>query len=411
MNLGKDRLSDTELLDFLILLLAFESSGYKLPRLLGEVASKEYPVPEGIRILASRFKVLEKVIPDDSTALRKLAELYGGSRVSDFLRGYSEVMIISGDTIRYVESYLEQLIAVIRAKLENTMRIIESVFEGIMLFLFGLIALTIMPVQGLSTRFLLMLLPLSGVASYIVVLRVSEDILTQSSIEHIASIMLVFLTMVVYNQQLALIHLVLVALVFSVLSLRVRREVELEREVLTMLEEAFSMTKQGIPIDQVIRQLDFKNEELRLFKKSFIHGYLDGNILSKLPPFARRILTYTTIPSNYSSNHDRIVAYTLRFAESVRDTRIRVEKRGLSYIVYSLIFPAVVLISYTLIKPLASTTGFMLNRDTVRSIAYISFFNSFVLSTGVSGIGLFRKIKITLLGIAVMLIIVLAPIL
>ena len=402
--------SELEFMEFLTLLLAFETSGLRLPRLLVEIAEGRVEASGYIKELANKFKVLEKTMMEDYSALRKLAELAGSPMVADFLRGYSEVATTSGETLRFVESYLERVSSYLESRLEGMLRFMEGVYEGLMLAVFGLVALSVVPMAGVNPRMLTSAIILAALASYSIVLKVSENVLTLSRVEHIATITLMGLTLVTeLGGTWTLLHMLLLALALVLVAPLARRAVEIEKNVVDFLEEAFSMTRHGIPLEQVFHHVEFGSDPLKLLKRVLLLGYDYVQLLGALPDLARRALYQLLAPLQYTSKHEKISSYVLRFVELISDARARLERRGLTYMVYSFIFPAVVYVSYALVHSMSKTIGGAIDFGQAKVIAYSTFFNTFTLAVSISGIGLFRSRKIGLLLFGSLLAIVLLP--
>jgi|GEM_PF-2614459 len=403
-------ISEIELMDFLTLLLAFETGGLRLPRLLEEVAEGRVEAGGYIRALALKYKALERTALDDYTALRKLADSTGSAWLADFLRGYSEVATTSGETARFVESYLEKTSLSLRMKLENMLKLVEGVYEGLMLAVFGLIALTVIPFPGVGTMFLSTAVVMVAVLSYLVVLKISGDTLTLSRLEHFASIILVGSTLIVILVKGGLLlHFTLVLATVILLSPRVRRLVEVEGDVVGFLEEAFSMTRHGMTLDQVLHYVEFEDKSLRLFKKTLLLGHEPGSLLDAFPALARMVLRNLTTPLKYTIRHEKVSSYVLKFVELVSEARVGLRKKGFTYMVYSFIFPATVFVTYFLVHPMTAVAGYAMSLQEAKAIAYTAFFNTYLLAANISGIGLFRSWKTSLICIGALSAIILFP--
>jgi len=403
-------ISEIELMDFLTLLLAFETGGLKLPRLLEEVAEGRVEAGDYVRGLALKYKVLERTVLDDYTALRKLADSTGSAWFADFLRGYSEVATTSGETARFVESYLEKTSLSLRVRLENMLKLVEGVYEGLMLAVFGLIALTVIPLTGVSTTFLSMVVVMAAILSYLIVLKISDNALTLSRLEHFASAILMSSTLVaILVKGGLLLHFTLVLATVILLSPRVRRLVRVERDVVGFLEEAFSMTRHGVTLDQVLHYVEFEDESLRLFKKTLLLGHEPGSLLDAFPALARMILRILTTPLKYTPRHEKVSSHVLKFVELVSEARVGLEKKGFTYMVYSFIFPATVFVTYFLVHPMIAVVRYAMSLQEAKAIAYTAFFNTYLLAANISGIGLFRSWKTSLICIGALSAIILFP--
>ncbi|MCD6301445.1 MAG: hypothetical protein J7L82_05175, partial [Staphylothermus sp.] len=321
-------------------------------------------------------------------SIRRLAVHVPSDKIREFLRGYSEILISTNDTLAYISSYLEEEFAAIRTKVSNTLNLIDSLYEGFLIILLGLIVYSLMPLVYFSPSLLALLIVLIGIVSHIIALRVTSLAVRENN--SLCKFVIDFLIIGIYPLLAVFLpcNILVHALIF-VVSATILRSMDtsdrIENEAINFVEELYSDARQGIPMDVAIINSSKRRGGFLTKIADFLKmGLKPWEILStfKLPLLVKKIFLLVLTPIEYSRNHQKHLGYVLTMLDNVRSLRRSLSERSNFYFLYILTIPIVVIVFFKTFVEInsglvRSPTDYML----VRNTAYIAVYEATVIAS------------------------------
>ncbi len=395
---------ENEFLDFLSLLITLESSGLRLDNVFEEASRNRLVIPSSYARLAREYTLLSRVNPDPYTCLRMLSRRIPSQRIASFIRGYSEVLISSNDTLSYVESFLKEEFNGLKSRIEHYSIMLDNLFESYMVVLLGLLVYSLLPltpIPPLLIGFLLMMI--TGFAFYIVYRLSSLAMFHNSYLVLIPTLILVFTTplLLVLPYQFIVLHLLVTIIIGSILYIVTNGFLSVEESTFNLLEELYASVRQGLPMDHAMIRMGSRHgypvdmivEMLRLgFKPIEIVRVL------RLPPLSKRIVGLVLAPIEYSRGFPGYLGYILGVVDGIRGLRRVLSERGRIYYVYVLLIMVVVYVMVRIFNNLGMLEGF--DTGFVKNLSYVSIFESLIIASIISRGYWFRSIATYLLLVA-----------
>lgn len=336
-----------QLLDFLSISLTLEANGLRLDNIFEEAVKNNLRLPSSYEKLAKIHHVISNMIPDPYTSIRKLAEIVPSKRVQRFLRGYSEVLITTNDTLSYVESVLKEEINGLEIRVANTLAIIDSLFEGLLIALLSIIVFGMMPVLSIPWPILFVVVIGLGMTSYMFAYKLTSHALwfEDDLILLLSLITILFIPVLLVSGIITPIVATATVSFFTVLSMLLNKPYgELESSTLVLLEDLYTEARQGVPIDYaLVRMEDNWGEPVKSIKNLLLQGVKPVRIVNMLrfPPLSSKILSLILGPVEFSRSHEKHLGYTLRVVDSIRSLRRKLFERGRMYYIYILTLPVI----------------------------------------------------------------------
>ncbi|OYT41069.1 MAG: hypothetical protein B6U89_00090 [Desulfurococcales archaeon ex4484_58] len=382
---------ENEFLDFLSILLTLEASGLRLDNVFEEAFNRRLVLPSSYNVLARDYIFLSKINPDPYTCLRKLADRIPSDRVREFFRGYSEVLISTNDTLRYVESFLRDEFNSLKNRINSYIGFLDNLFEAYMILLLGIVVYSILPFTFFPPYLVLFFIIGLSIASFLVALKLlSLAMVTYDNIVFTATLALLAGSpvIVLLGDMFWVVHLIIVLLIGLVLLFMTRYIVSVENKFIILLEDLYSETRQGVSIDYaLIRVGDRYGDPVSRIVDLLKLGLKPIEIVKslKLPVLSSRVLSLTLAPIEYSRGGGGYLGYVLGIVEGIKGLRRTLEERGRIYYLYVLFLLIVVYVMYRLFSRVDGSM-FMFNVDGlfIKNIAYISLFESIVIAGVVS---------------------------
>lgn len=336
-----------QFLDFLSISLTLEANGLRLDNVFDEAVKGNLKLPSSYEKLAKIHHAISNTIPDPYTSIRKLAEIVPSKRVQKFLRGYSEVLITTNDTLSYVESMLKEEINGLETRITNTLATIDSLFEGLLITLLSILVFGMIPVLSIPWPILFIVIVGLGTTSYLLACKLTshalwfeDDILLLLSFITILLIPVLLVTGIITP----IVATVIVSF-FTVLAMLLNKPYsELESSTLVLVEDLYTEARQGVPIDYaLLRMGDNWGEPVKSIKNLLLQGVKPVRIVNtlRLPPLPSKILGLILGPIEFSRSHEKHLGYTLRIVDSIRSLRRKLFERGRMYYVYVLTLPII----------------------------------------------------------------------
>ncbi len=339
-------------LDFLTIILTFESNGVRLDETLMLAGEDKIVLPKPYDELAKRFKALIDVVPDPYTCIRRISDTIPSRRVKGFFRGYSEVLVTTNDTLSYVNSALEREIEGRIAHINNLLSLIESLYEGLLIMILGVIVYSITPINPINPLLLALIFSIIGVSGYLLTNVLVRSGYWRSDLwSDLAGLLLLFTAPIILftHHEVDFIIPVILGVLTVYGYLEYRRIVDFENYIDTLVEELYSDARQGLPIDTSMVKLSRGGPgEIGLFGRllSYGYSYRDLKGLINTSPFVEKIIGLTFTPLEYSSRHERHLGYVLKIMDSIKMFRRRLYERSRLYYIYALTIPVVVYAMY-----------------------------------------------------------------
>ncbi len=341
---------EEEYADFLSSLLVYEANGMRLDEVLDYAASGDLVLPDAFIPFAKLYSSTARIINDPYTVIRRLAGAVPSRRISEFLKGYSEVLITTNDTRHYVESALRGELQRMNEGVRNTLTYVDSLYEGLMILLLSMIVYSYLPLAGIPPLFAGLSLTIIGVAGYMLVSIVSGRALRPSSMVVEAGTLGIMAAapLILLGQKLPAITIILAYTTLSALSIPVYRRLgRLDAEADILLEEVYAALSQKMPLDQAFIKASGKlSAPFKTLRNLLLMGYNyeEARRTVRLTPYANRILGLLLAPVKYSASSVGHVGYVLGISGGVRGLRNSLAERSRVYYVYALTLPAVLIV-------------------------------------------------------------------
>ena len=346
-----DKCLENHYLDFLVYLAGFEASGLKIYNLFESLDNRELHLGECYSVLASSYLVLERSLGDPHIALRKLAEFVKYSDLSSFLRGYSSVLVTSGDTRIYVESALKQELAKYKTKINETLRLLETLYEALLVAVFGVLFIAALPIGAYTQVVGGLLIYFIGFVGYFFSLEIVKKLYYAISTTTILLDALFFVASLfsIINYYASIVSIAMLVIFHIHASKAYRLARLLEEESTRILYETYSRVLMGDSYSSAfIGSLESTNlVEYRLVWFSLLQGAVpEGVLKAAIKGLAERIFTSALSTLNCSSIGNSYVAHIVSYVDEVRAIRKQVRERARYFLVYSALVMLIAAISY-----------------------------------------------------------------
>ncbi len=376
--------------DFITMLLTFEANGLRLDEVLVEAANNRINLPEPYNELALKFKTLLEVNPDPYSCIRRLADYVPCSRVKGFLRGYSEVLVTTNDTLSYIESILAEEFSAMRTRIDNTLSLVESLYEGLLIITLSIIVYSLTPITPINPLMIAIILSIIGIAGYLLAgVTTRYCFWPEYPADNILSLTLLVLTpfILVIDYVFGLLILLLTGTAMFYVNRLARINTEVEYKTNMLLEELYTDAKQGFPVDYSITRISKRyGEPFTTLRKLLLWGlkYSFFSRVFKLPPFTHRFFELVFSPLEYSGDHERHLGYVSRIMELVNSLRRGLRERMKLYLIYALTLPLMVIVLFHGMSNLASS--YNTARILARGLGFSATYMSLIISSKI-GLG------------------------
>lgn len=409
MNLHK--CLDRRYLDFLVFLHGMELSNFKVYDMFSAIRRGEIDLDYCYKFLAGLYGVLERSLGDPQLALYKLSISIPGTKLADFLRGYGNVLLTSGDTLSYVSEALRSEFASLRARINELLKSVEVLYEATLVAVLGIALLSVLPLWPLPHVVGVITLQSIGLIGYFMSAMIARQMYytLDSSLVFLDLLFLLSLGAVCIFTYYGLLASVLLLVVTRfTMSKHVKRLEEIERSSLRTLNEVHSRVALGNAVDLAL--LDTLKSsplvEFRLIWYSFLNGLKGTDILRNLtfPVLASKVFSILGNLAHYSSPSSTYTASILQFVDEIENLRKYVREKAKYYVLYSGLVSALMAASYIMITrmPLIIAT----NTSILGIYGYVSTISTAV-PAGLLTRGTFTLSNTAILAVAIASIILL----
>jgi hypothetical protein len=347
---------DENFSEFLTTLSAFEASGLRVYNLFAAIYAGEVNIANCYSSVARLYVVLERSLGDPHMALHELSRGLRTTKLAGFLRGYSDILVTSGDTRTYVNSVLRAELSNLRARVEGSLRIIETLYESTVALIVTLALLVAMPIWSIPAQISMLVIQLTGVLSYLLTLNVVKRLYypTNSVLVVVDLLYLLALPVLVIASRAGLLALLLL----GVLHLLTRRLVSglfnLESEVVRAFREVYSEVLLGRPLDLALIESLKKSRVkiLKAMKFGLFYGLEGYEVLSrvKIPRFSLKILTLLLNPLKYSHASAVYLSAVNTFVEELISAREFIREKSRTYILHVVVLALLTSASYAMLS-------------------------------------------------------------
>ena len=341
---------EEEFSDFLALNLTMEANGLRLDNILDEALNKKLELPSSYMIVAKIYNIIKSLNPDPYTGLRYLAKLIPSERISRFLRGYTEILVTTNDTLTYVESKLDEELASLEQKISRSLSSLDTLYEGLLIVLMSIITFMLIPVAYVPKELIAFIVSIIGAAAYTISSSLTSctyryETPISQSLSLILLIITPFLIIGATIEFIALYTIFIAALVILLRKLENRFD-KIENELVDLIEDLYSEAKQGIPIDHALMKKENLVHPIDKIRDFLRLGINIPHILQriKLSPFSKKLLSLVFSPLEYSRYHEKHLGYTLKIMDSIVRLRRLLSERGRMYFFYALTLPVITIV-------------------------------------------------------------------
>ncbi len=364
------RILDNRFIEFLSLLVNFESVGLHIGDLFALASRGELILPKPYDVVAKKYAAIEKLYGDQIRALSYVQKLTRGSRFSRFIEGYIGILETTGDTLGFTEVVLTDELGRLESSIEGTIGFIENFYESYLIILLTVIVLTILPGASTISPIVYAALLIINTSAYILAITAASRLFYYDhlvSTGFTASLIAFFTLSPLVFPYIAVLTLgfiltsVFIVLTRIVMGWRIR----VEEHIYELTEDLYSETRHGFPLDTALKKLSSREEAVYRGLASSIYKYLSlglrGDTIAShidTSPLVSRVFRLLLTPMEYSSDHSRHVGYTAKFLRRLYGMRGNVAGRARILYLYTLILP---LTAYILGYGLSSIASSILN--------------------------------------------------
>lgn len=349
--------------DFLITLSALEAGGLKVYDLFAAIHEGEINLVNCYVQVANWYVVLERSLGDPHIALQELSRSLRVSKLASFLRGYSDILVTSGDTKTYVNNSLHAELLNVKARIEESLRILEVLYESTIALILTLSLLVVLPIWNLPAWISVLIIQCIGLISYLLAFKVIKRLYYPTHVLLvICDLLYLLLLPILYSLPgMGLITLMVLIVLHIFTKKFLSNLLSVDAEVIKIFREVYSNVLLGRSLDLALieslgrSQLDV----LRAVNIGLSRGLEGYEILSKvkMPTFSSKILTLILNPIKYSYTSTAHVTAVNTFIEEVMSTRIFVKERSRLYAFYILILALLISVSYKMLSQFPILTG------------------------------------------------------
>lgn len=340
---------ESGLLDFLSALLPMEAGGVKLYDLLEQAASGGLRLPPCYVKVAMMYSFLERSLGSPYLALKYLAKSLGGSRLGKLLWEYNEISLTAGDALRFLEGAMNSYIGHLRGRLEKSLRLLEGIYEGIIVLVMSTILLSTMPSQAMPPLISQAIISLSLLAGYFYSLRLSRSLMSYSGRRGLLDSLIIALGAISsLHLYLAIAHAISLFSIALALRGESGRARGLEDEALGLLEDAYVNVNSGLTLDASLR------ERLRLGSAAFKRAWFIAErgadaraLIEQLNATTLTIWSFSALVGamEYTSRHGPYLSKAVLVVDSLREAREYIAEKLKALYAYPIVVTALAIFS------------------------------------------------------------------
>lgn len=352
---------ESSFLDFLTIILPLEYSGLKLDQIFLEAVKGGVTLPKPYLDLAKRFYSIYVVTQDPYDSVKALASTVPWDKLRVFLNGYVDVSLRVGDSVRYVESFVEEELGRLRSRVEEVFNLIDNLFEAYLIVALGIVvyfSLPIVPIPALVFSTLISAISTVAFLASIKILNLAS--LDMDVFSFYLTLTLLVSTPFITNVlgDLFYLHSLTIIAIGLILYLINRRFLLLDVSFNSFVENVYAEAKEGYPIDQaVIRASSTCGNPVKWIGVLMNLGFKSTSIINvfKLPKIHRRVLNSIIAPVGYCKVSISYLNVVLKVLDNLRSLRARLGERTRVYYFYvGLMLVALI----TVIKVFSTIPGF-----------------------------------------------------
>ncbi|MEM4717799.1 MAG: hypothetical protein QXE81_03450 [Desulfurococcaceae archaeon] len=352
----KNKCIEDQYLDFLIYLNTIELNRFKIYDLFRAISIANVEMSECYNDVARKYLMLESWLGDPGLALYKLGDIVNNEKLSNFLKGYSNVLFTSGDTLTYTSNALKTEFYSLKARISESLKMIEVLIESVLVVVLALSILILIPIWQIPRFTGYIALGIIGLFSYVLGLRVSSVLYNISNLYiHLVDLVILIISCVLLGFPLGVLAVTLILFtLFCVTRPFIRLKKSIEKEAIRILGDVYSSAMLGVPVDTALLESLRRTSlaEYRLLMYSLLNGlrvneFLESEDLTKL---ANKIMVMLTGMIDYFGASSTYLASIVNFVDEVTGLRHFVEEKLNHYLIYSIILAFLITACYLMIK-------------------------------------------------------------
>ncbi len=342
-----------DFLDFITILMSLESNGLGLSDLFLMACKDEIRLPSVYKELAEAYTSIEAVTGSSYKALSILAKSLPSSKIKNFLEGYVGILETTGNTLEYIESYIDAELSKLEDAMNNLLNMVENFYEAYLVILLSIIMLSSFPSISSLTNVIYLILMLLGFGGYFAAGFISEKLYYEEPMLFTFLSLLLITLMYIFLRNNMFIPTIILVTVFTLSSHVFWKKYYLqkhiaEEHVYELSEDIYMESNQGFSLDIALMNLSYRAtgyswiaRELAKLIKLGIKGYYIDELL-KLTPLSKKILNLLLSPLEITSSKGKHVGYVLKFFRRIRSIRENLSNRIKTLYAYVLLLPPTV---------------------------------------------------------------------
>lgn len=351
---------DNNLIELLSLLTSFESMGLHIQDLFKSINNGDIEISNPYKSVAKEYSIIEKIYGDPLVSLNYLWRRYRGTRLSKFLQGYIDILRTTGDTLGYVESFLQSELINLSNKLSSLLNVIENFFESYLIIILSIILLSGLPGIKVPYAFIYLVILGANIITYIISVGISKLMFFDEPLyfEVLSTLFMIIVTILpsilsVIDTLVVILVAMALMIVYSKISTSYR--IVIENRLSDLIEDMYSEAQHGFTIENIFGRIKTTSIELNEFSKR-IHKLLSlgyrGSYISSLLDISRlvkEVMKLVLIPIEYSREHHRHLGYIALFLRKINELRQTISSKAKILHIYTLLLPITVyILSYGL---------------------------------------------------------------
>lgn len=353
--LGNKCLED-HYLDFLIYLNTIEFNKFRIYDLFRAISLANIEISECYKDISKKYLVLESWLGDPGLALYKLGDIINNEKLSSFLKGYSNVLFTSGDTLTYTSNALRTEFNSLRARISESLKIIEVLIESVLVVVLALSIFILIPLWQIPPLIGYIALALMGLFAYMLGLRISNTLFNTSDIYiHILDLIVLIISYMLLALPIGVFAVTSILLIlFPITRPFIRIKKSIEKEALRILEDVYSSAMLGEQVDTALLESLRRTSlvEYKLLMHSLLNGLHASEFLRNvnLTKLADKIMIMLTSLIDYFGANSTYLASIVNYVNEITGLRRFVEEKLNHYIMYSIILGFLIATCYLMIK-------------------------------------------------------------
>jgi len=351
---------DKDFLEFLSILLSFESNGLHINDLFKQAARQEIILPGIYSNIAKEYVVVEKLMGNSRRALSLLANNLPGSKLTEFIEGYIGIMDTTGNTLEYTKTTIDMELNSLENSMGTLLTIIEGFYEAYLIILLSVIILSSLPNPidiGFIVKYILVIIGLGG---YLVANFLSQKLYYDEPLFFTVFTTIFICALWILIDYFGILRTSLISAGIILASIILWRKTfywkkKVESNIHSLLEDLYIEAEQGFTIDRALMRLSKRNnayswvaEELSNMLSLGIKGSRIASLIN-VTIFVRKALSLILAPLEISANHSKHLGYLLRLFRRITGIRKNVRERTRILFAYTLVLPPTIYtISYAL---------------------------------------------------------------